>query len=127
MKLSPENGGCWYCQTDDETRDWLASCEFDCNLHQHCLEDQINEQTGDRNEVEIFAAEFEYYFEPCEHFPSIDYEGKLFLTMSNDKTKYRNICVWCRELIKTNETITTSGRQSSKSSYCGIIEPGKKL
>lgn len=117
MKLTPEHGGCWYCQTDEETKDWLSSCEFDCLLHAHCLEKEFNEQTGDRTELEIFAAEFEYYFENCKHFPTINYEGKRVLTMNNERTEYRNICVFCRLLIEPNEIIKTSGRQSSKSSY----------
>jgi hypothetical protein len=35
--LSPNNQGCWFCSTDDETCDWEFSFEWDSWFHIHCL------------------------------------------------------------------------------------------
>lgn len=89
QKLDANDGGCWYCETDGHDA-WLMSAEFDCNLHRSCLEYQINEQIGDRTELEIFAAEFGYYEEDHEHFPVREECGTPAITRGG------NICVWCR-------------------------------
>lgn len=66
MKVSPARGGCWFCCTDD-SGSWLFSCEFDCNLHLHCLREAIAagkaaEALGiePNPELEIFAGEFSH-------------------------------------------------------------------
>jgi len=60
IKVTPENGGCWFCETIEESNDWLFSCEFDCNLHQHCLELEINNGYTDLSETIFFIKEFDY-------------------------------------------------------------------
>ena len=98
--LSPENGGCWYCQTDG-TDNWLSSCEFDCALHQSCLEYEINNRKCNEDyygELEIFMTEFEYYLDPHEHFAIRDEDLKLVYTKDNEGKK-ANICVFCRVFI----------------------------
>ena len=34
--LSPNNGGCWFCQTNEETDDWMFSVEWDTYYHDQC-------------------------------------------------------------------------------------------
>jgi hypothetical protein len=42
--LSPNNGGCWFCQTDDDnTYDWNFSTEWDSWYHDHCYQKALTE------------------------------------------------------------------------------------
>lgn len=96
-KLSPESGGCWYCETDG-IDEWLTSFEFDCNLHRSCLEYQINNRLDgiENTELEVFMAEFEYYEDPHTHVPVSDENHELIYTKDNSGRK-ANICVFCRK------------------------------
>ncbi len=59
-ECTPCQGGCWYCYKIDDDVGWLFSCEFDCNLHQACLENNINNQCAEDLELDIFKREFQY-------------------------------------------------------------------
>lgn len=57
--VSPNAGGCWYCQTLSEGH-WLFSAEFDCYLHLHCLKKELKSipEGHYKGEVGIFEREF---------------------------------------------------------------------
>lgn len=57
MKLYPNQGGCWFCHTDDDSSKWLFSLEFDCNVHKDCLQKEINKEQPSEEAV-IMASEF---------------------------------------------------------------------
>ena len=41
-KCSPNEGGCWFCNTiDDDRNDWLFSFEWDAYIHKGCLEEAL--------------------------------------------------------------------------------------
>lgn len=54
VKLSPAEGGCWYCGFGDG--EMLFSCEFDCCLHKECLLNALETDPSDR-EAQIMAKE----------------------------------------------------------------------
>ena len=58
-KVSPQDGGCWYCKTDDPP---LTFCfEFDTFIHIDCIKEKIKERTADHEidpELEIICREF---------------------------------------------------------------------
>ena len=55
MECSPQNGGCWYCSTDDPP---LTFCfEFDTFIHIDCINVQIEKGQYDP-ELEIIRREF---------------------------------------------------------------------
>lgn len=57
-KLSPVNGGCWFCSTEVKEGDnGLFSGEFDTNLHKTCLEESL-EKDPSHPEARIIAREF---------------------------------------------------------------------
>ena len=61
MHCTPNNGGCWYCHTDDGL---LTFCsEFDTFLHTECIEKRAKE-AEERDEydpeLEIIRREFGY-------------------------------------------------------------------
>lgn len=37
MQESPNDGGCWFCETDDNKGGWAFSSEFDAYVHVQCL------------------------------------------------------------------------------------------
>lgn len=59
MKVSPNNGGCWFCHEVDD-RPMLFSCEFDCFLHDTCLMSALAASSPEAEdwEAEITAREF---------------------------------------------------------------------
>ena len=62
-KLSPVDGGCWYCHTDDasESKPLTFCWEFDTFIHVDCIKQrgQQNEERGEYDpEWEIIAREF---------------------------------------------------------------------
>lgn len=52
---APQDGGCWYCHTDDG--DMLFSTEFDTYVHMKCLEATVAENDPNDREAAIMAAE----------------------------------------------------------------------
>lgn len=46
-RVSPVNGGCWFCFTTREARDWVYDVEFDTYLHLSCLKKAVEEEPED--------------------------------------------------------------------------------
>jgi hypothetical protein len=55
--VSPNYGGCWFCQTEEDTGDWLFSFEFDTYFHHHCLLEALRED-HENEDTQIIAQEF---------------------------------------------------------------------
>lgn len=55
MILSPNDGGCWFCYTDQG--EMVFSTEFDCYLHLSCLQKEMTADPTNR-EAKIMAREF---------------------------------------------------------------------
>lgn len=61
MKLSPQDGGCWYCHEDDEKEKLFFCWEFDTFIHISCIEKRIKEVEKSNQldqELEIIRKEF---------------------------------------------------------------------
>lgn len=43
MIVSPVDGGCWFCYTEDEG-EWLFDREFDTYVHKACLVQALKEE-----------------------------------------------------------------------------------
>ena len=41
--LYPHEGGCWFCNQDNEHEDLIYDCEFDTFLHWSCLKKTLEE------------------------------------------------------------------------------------
>lgn len=59
--VDPVDGGCWYCHRDDGG-DMYLCCEFDCDIHLHCIQDHVAGLISRGNyvdlEAEIIVREF---------------------------------------------------------------------
>jgi len=44
-KVSPQDGGCWYCETEDD--DLVYDCEFDTMVHIKCIEEALQRNPND--------------------------------------------------------------------------------
>jgi hypothetical protein len=55
-KVSPADSGCWFCNTDNETNDWVFSFEFDTYFHKSCLIVAMKDKGN--LEAQIIAKEF---------------------------------------------------------------------
>jgi hypothetical protein len=56
--LSPNSGGCWFCQTDNTKEGWLFSWEFDTHFHPSCCMKEL-EDHPDNPEAKIIFDEFD--------------------------------------------------------------------
>lgn len=58
QRVSPQNGGCWYCHLQDEfgTNGMVFSYEFDTYLHMECLISSLRRDPSDP-EARIIAKE----------------------------------------------------------------------
>ena len=54
-KLLPQDGGCWFCSTDDDISGWYLSLEFDSYVHKICLLEALKNE--DNLEAKIIARE----------------------------------------------------------------------
>jgi hypothetical protein len=52
---SPNDGGCWFCSTDDN--EMYFSTEFDTYFHMNCLKQQLKKDKDDI-EAHVIAREF---------------------------------------------------------------------
>jgi hypothetical protein len=43
VKLSPSDGGCWFCSTDDEHEPLVFDLEFDTYVHKSCIRKALEE------------------------------------------------------------------------------------
>jgi len=50
-------GVCYYCKSSKDISDWYFSCEFDCYLHEDCLNDAIRDYKGNDRELKLIAKE----------------------------------------------------------------------
>ena len=50
-KRHPTQGGCWFCETDDDGH-WMFSTEFDTYLHMECLKKALKESTEESCDME---------------------------------------------------------------------------
>lgn len=53
----PSEGGCWFCNTDDDRSTWSISCQFDCFFHDKCYEEAKKVRSDP--EMMIFIREYE--------------------------------------------------------------------
>lgn len=68
MYKQPNDGGCWFCHTDDGEM-WF-SWEFDCWVHESCLKKELD--TVWNPEAEIMAKEFSIEFVSKLEEPELD-------------------------------------------------------
>lgn len=77
-KLSPRDGGCWFCHTKVQVDDnGLFSGEFDTNLHKTCLSGILKEDPS-HQEARIMAREFDMELPP-DPTDELDYENEMKL------------------------------------------------
>ena len=69
MNKSPNEGGCWFCHTDDGEMHF--STEFDTYFHMDCLEKELTKRPHNP-EAEIIADEFGV---PIPYVDGLDDEG----------------------------------------------------
>jgi len=56
MKCSPQDGGCWYCHTDNQPLAFC--CEFDTFIHIDCIKKEIKLTKEYNPELEFIRKEF---------------------------------------------------------------------
>lgn len=57
MKVSPIDGGCWFCETTDGRVHFTR--EFDAYFHMSCLEREFADKSSYNEEAVIIAREFD--------------------------------------------------------------------